>query len=94
MVSSNRRERAGARSQERRGTDSKTGKYIEMIRENRRLPDDILKRIPKLVDSLAGDKDVNALYSFGSLAQNALKPLSDLDFGILLSYQMNKKELF
>jgi predicted nucleotidyltransferase len=74
--------------------DSKTGKYIEMIRENGKLPDDILKRIPKLVDSLAGDKDVVALYSFGSLAQNALKPLSDLDFGILLSYQMNKKECF
>ena len=65
-----------------------------MIRENGKLPDDILRRIPKLVDSLAGDKDVVALYSFGSLAQNALKPLSDLDFGILLSCQMGKKEFF
>ena len=65
-----------------------------MIRENGKLPDDILIRIPKLVDSLAGDKDVVALYSFGSLAQNALKPLSDLDFGILLSYQMSKKDSF
>ncbi len=65
-----------------------------MIRENVKLPDDILRRIPKLVDSLAGDKDIVALYSFGSLAQNALKPLSDLDFGILIPSRMGKKECF
>jgi predicted nucleotidyltransferase len=74
--------------------DFKTGKFIIMIRENGKLPDDILRRIPKLVDSLASDKDVVAVYSFGSLAQNALKPLSDLDFGILLSYRMVKKDCF
>ena len=65
-----------------------------MIREKPKLPHNILRRIPKLVTSLADDKDIVALYSFGSLAQNALKPLSDLDFGILLSSRMGKKECF
>ncbi|WP_173179251.1 type VII toxin-antitoxin system MntA family adenylyltransferase antitoxin [Desulfosarcina ovata] len=56
------------------------------------MPDDVLTRIPSLVNSLAGAKDVAALYSFGSLAKNKLGPLSDLDFGILISPQVTKKE--
>ena len=63
-----------------------------MIRDNVKLPDDVLTRIPSLIDSLAGARDVAALYSFGSLAKNELGPLSDLDFGILLSHQMAKKK--
>jgi hypothetical protein len=63
-----------------------------MIRDNVKLPNDVLTKVPSLIDSLTGAMEVAALYSFGSLAKNKLGPLSDLDFGILLSYQMAKKE--
>lgn len=55
------------------------------------MPKDIKKRIPAIVASLRRDKDVVALFSFGSLAKDTLKPLSDLDFGVLLSKRMDKK---
>jgi predicted nucleotidyltransferase len=63
-----------------------------MIRGNVKLPKGIQSRVPVPVKSLACDKDVIALYSFGSLAENALKPLSDLDFGILLSNKLDKSQ--
>ena len=34
------------------------------------------------------------MYAFGSLAESNLKPLSDLDFGILLSDSLDKHERF
>ena len=65
-----------------------------MIREGRKLPQDTQKMIPELVRALEADKDVIALYAFGSLANDALKPLSDLDFGILLNDQLGKAQRF
>lgn len=65
-----------------------------MIREGVKLPKWVQNRIPELVQSVACDQDVIALYSFGSSVQNALKPLSDLDFGILLSNRMDKTQCF
>ncbi len=65
-----------------------------MIREGRKLLQDSQKRIPELVRALDGDKDVIALYAFGSLANDALKPLSDLDFGILLNDRLDKGQRF
>ncbi len=65
-----------------------------MIRENRKLPKDVEKRIPQLVQNFGSDKDIVALYLFGSLAQDELKPLSDLDFGVLLNDKMEKKGHF
>ena len=65
-----------------------------MIREGRKLLQDTQKRIPELVRALDGDKDVIALYAFGSLANEALKPLSDLDFGILLNERLDKGQRF
>jgi UTP:GlnB (protein PII) uridylyltransferase len=38
--------------------------------------------------------DMVALFAFGSLAKNTLKPLSDLDFGILLNSRLRKKQRF
>ena len=35
-----------------------------------------------------------ALYSFGSLVKKELRPLSDLDFGILLAGNLNKNQRF
>ena len=65
-----------------------------MIRENRKLPKDVQSRIPLVVKAMANEKDVVALYAFGSMARNALKPLSDLDFGVLLSYRLDKNQRF
>ena len=61
-----------------------------MIREGKKLPKGVLKRIPVLVRALENDPDVVALFAFGSLACNALKPLSDLDFGILLDDRLDR----
>jgi predicted nucleotidyltransferase len=65
-----------------------------MIREGVKLPKGIQNRIPELIELIGSDKDIVALYSFGSLARNKLNPLSDLDFGILLSSRMDKKQRY
>ena len=65
-----------------------------MIREGKKLPADVQTKIPAVIAEIAEDKDVIALYGFGSLAEGRLKPLSDLDFGILLSDSLNKQERF
>jgi predicted nucleotidyltransferase len=65
-----------------------------MIREGVKLPKDVEYKIPGLTQSAARDRDIIALYAFGSLAQHALKPLSDLDFGILLASRLDKQERF
>ena len=65
-----------------------------MIREGKKLPVDVLTKIPIVITRIAKDRDVIALYAFGSLAESSLKPLSDLDFGILISDSLDKQELF
>lgn len=65
-----------------------------MIREGKKIPSDVKKNIPVIVKKLSFDKEVTALYVFGSLAKNNLKPLSDLDFGILLSGKLTKSKRF
>ena len=54
-----------------------------MIREEK-LPKHILDKIPGLVERLKNEKDLEALYIYGSGARNELKPLSDLDFEKLI----------
>ena len=65
-----------------------------MLREGRKLPPDVTDRIPGLVKRLLKDKEIVALYSFGSLATGDLKPLSDLDFGLLVSPNLGRKQRF
>lgn len=65
-----------------------------MIREGKKLPSDVLDNIPKVIMRFSEDNDIVALYGFGSLTCSSLKPLSDLDFGILLSDSLNKRERF
>jgi predicted nucleotidyltransferase len=65
-----------------------------MIREGKKLPDNILERVPKVVEAVKLHPEVLALYAFGSVAKKELKPLSDLDFAILLSNQMNRRQRF
>ena len=65
-----------------------------VIREGKPLPTDVQEKVPVVVEKLANDVEIVALYSFGSLAENTLKPLSDLDFAVLLSNQLNSQQQF
>lgn len=63
-----------------------------MIRGEKGLPKDILERVTTVVPLVSSDLDVQALYLFGSGAQDRLRPLSDLDFGILLATRLDRKQ--
>ena len=65
-----------------------------MIREGRPLPADVKEKVPAIVNAVSNDPIVIALYAFGSVVDDALKPLSDLDFAVLLSDRLNGKQLF
>ncbi len=65
-----------------------------MIREGRKLPPNAADRIPAMIERVSRDPDVVAVLAFGSLAAGELKPLSDLDFGVLVSKQIDKEKRF
>lgn len=65
-----------------------------MIREGRKLPIGVADCIPALVEQVSKDPEVVALFSFGSLAKDALKPLSDLDFAVLVSKRIDPETRF
>lgn len=65
-----------------------------MIREGKKLPPDVKDKIPEIIKAIANDDKVIALYTFGGLAIDSLRPLSDLDFGILFSKLLSKKQRF
>jgi predicted nucleotidyltransferase len=65
-----------------------------MIRENKKLPDDVLDKLPEIVAVISSDSTVAALYSIGSLSEGRLTPLSDLDFAVLLSNRLDKRQRF
>jgi predicted nucleotidyltransferase len=60
-----------------------------MIKE-KKLPAKILTRIPGLIETLRACDDVTALFFFGGLAREELKPLSDLDLAVLLRANLEK----
>jgi len=64
-----------------------------MIKLNK-LPKNVLEKFPELVKLLKNDKTIVAFYTFGSAVTVNLKPLSDLDFAVLLSKKLNKHEIF
>ena len=65
-----------------------------MIRDGIKLPDNVLERLPEVIQAVKLRSEVTALYAFGSVAKKELKPLSDLDFAILLSGQLNRQQRF
>ena len=65
-----------------------------MIREGRKLPPNAVDRMPAMIDRVSMELDVVAVLAFGSLAAGELKPLSDLDFGVLVSRQIDKEKRF
>ena len=46
------------------------------------------------MEAVKGDPDIIALLAFGSLATGKLSPLSDLDFAVLLSFDLDSLERF
>jgi len=65
-----------------------------MIRDGIKLQGNILERLPALIQAVKQHFEIVAFYSFGGAAKNELKPLSDLDFAILLSKQLTKRQRF
>jgi predicted nucleotidyltransferase len=65
-----------------------------MIRCSKKLPANVLEKIPEVVEGLSGNRQIVAFYIMGSAATGNLKPLSDLDFGVLLSAKIPKRQLF
>ena len=65
-----------------------------MIREGRKLPPLVTDRIPVIIEEVSKDSEVVALFSFGSLAKGTLRPLSDLDFSVLVSNNLDPTERF
>ncbi len=65
-----------------------------MIREGHKLPPNAASKIPELLDRIAKDTHIVALYALGSLVTGDLKPLSDLDFGVLVSGKVDKQKRF
>jgi len=55
-----------------------------MIRDGIKLKNNVLERPPDLIRVVKEHSDVVVLYSFGSVAKKELKPLSDLDFAIVM----------
>jgi len=65
-----------------------------MIRDGHKLPRDATNQIPLLIKRISKDKEIIALFSFGSVTRGDLKPLSDLDFGVLVSNILDRKKRF
>jgi predicted nucleotidyltransferase len=60
---------------------------------DKRLPTDVIQKLPRLIERVKGFECVQALFFFGSLAMGELKPLSDLDLAILVEKDMKGNEL-
>ena len=65
-----------------------------MIREGKPIPSDAAGKMPQAVSMATNDPDVVALFAMGGMARNQLKPLSDIDFAVLLDEHLSRKQLF
>ena len=64
-----------------------------MLRDGKKIPDNAIEIIPEAIERVAGDPGVTALYAMGAIAQGRLTPLSDLDFAVLLSKNLDLEAL-
>jgi predicted nucleotidyltransferase len=60
---------------------------------DKKLPQDILNRLLHIKQSLEIDKRIAALYLFGSAVTKQLKPLSDIDFAVLLESSFSRDQM-
>jgi hypothetical protein len=64
-----------------------------MIRE-KKLPKHIDDQLKEVLPAIRRYDDVVALYLLGSFAKKNVKPLSDIDFGVLLAKKLDREERF
>jgi len=69
-------------------------KVWSMIHDGIKLKNNVLERLFDLIRVVKQHFHIEALCSFGSVAKKELKPLSDLDFAVLLSGQLNRSQRF
>ncbi len=62
-----------------------------MIKE-KKLPNDIEKNIPYLINEIKKISEINALILFGSIAKGSRKPLSDIDLALLFKKGVEKEK--
>jgi len=60
----------------------------------KKIPKDILDLLPKLIAVLKNETNIAACYLFGSAVNEKLKPLSDIDFAVLISQKLKRDEIF
>ncbi|MCF8011877.1 MAG: nucleotidyltransferase domain-containing protein [Clostridiales bacterium] len=60
----------------------------------KRIEHNILEYIPSLVEKLKNDKDIVAIYLFGSYAEKKQTSASDVDLGGLLDQDFSPKQYF
>jgi len=65
-----------------------------MIRYSKRLPANVLSKIPEIVSDVSRNRDVTAFYISGSAAAGNLRPMSDIDFSVLLTPDKTGRRLF
>ncbi len=62
-----------------------------MIKE-KKLPNNIEKNIPYLINEIKKISEINALILFGSIAKGNRKPLSDIDLALLFKKDVKKEK--
>jgi predicted nucleotidyltransferase len=65
-----------------------------MIKFGRPVPVDVDARLPDLVDALARDRQIEAVWLFGSRARNEADALSDVDLAVLGSSHLDVSALW
>jgi predicted nucleotidyltransferase len=58
--------------------------YIQDMVRDQKLPEGIQQKIKALTSRVAAVDEVVAFFLFGSAARDELKPLSDMDFAVLV----------
>jgi predicted nucleotidyltransferase len=66
-------------------------KKLKMIKL-KRYTENVIERIPQLSEKLKQEKNISAMYLFGSALSGALKPLSDIDIAVLLDKLIPRDE--
>jgi uncharacterized protein YutE (UPF0331/DUF86 family) len=65
-----------------------------MIKFGRRVSADVEARLPRLVEALAADDRVEAVWLFGSRARNEADDLSDVDIAVLARADLDRSALW
>lgn len=65
-----------------------------MIKFGKRITHDVLALVPRLVEAVLEDEEIEAVYLFGSRASGDSGPLSDIDIAFLLRSGIARERIF